>query len=182
MAIWSAEVKVDLHEVSLKNKPTEMLAASPKGTVPVLCLPNKVIDESLEIMRWALAINDPECWLSQYSDEQERDAYELIDKNDFEFKSWLDKYKYAVRFPEHPESYYRARCVEFLAVLEHRLEKNNFLSTNKLSFLDVAIFPFVRQFSMVDIQWFETCEYRSLRSWLDGILGLALFKDIMRKN
>jgi glutathione S-transferase len=181
MAVFNAGINVELHEVSLKHKPQAMLTASPKGTVPVLCVAGKVIDESLDIMRWALSIHDPDHWYCAYSETDKLIAQRLIHENDTDFKSWLDKFKYAERFPDHSADFYRQQCEAFLQTLDQRLQQQAYLLTTTLSFADVAIFPFVRQFSMVEKTWFDQCGYMHLRRWLNSLLDLALFKRVMAK-
>ncbi len=182
MAIFSAVIKVDIHEVSLKNKPQAMLEASSKGTVPVLCLEDKVIDESLDIMLWALTINDPDAWYSSYSEAEKNRGFALIDLNDNGFKPCLDKYKYADRFPEYSAEYYRQQCDSFLKQLNTRLEASEYLLGKNLSFADIAIFPFVRQFSMVDKAWFDQSQYSYLRGWLNTLISSLLFTQVMAKK
>ena len=154
-----------------------MLAISPKGTVPVLQLPDgKVLEESLDIMHWALAQNDPDHWLDagQGSDE-------LIQWNDGEFKYYLDRYKYADRYPEFPATYYRRKGEMFMAVLEERLNQDAYLGGNSFSLLDTAIFPFVRQFAAVDSQWFFASDYHFIAKWLNGLSTSDLFVSVMVK-
>lgn len=154
-----------------------MLAISPKGTVPVLQLPDgKVIDESLGIMRWALVQNDPDNWLGLAEDVDK-----LIQRNDGEFKYYLDRYKYADRYPESSESYYRGQAEIFLAELEHKLSQQPYLSGAHLGFLDAAIFPFIRQFAAVDSEWFHASDYRQLNIWLTAWLTSELFVSVMTK-
>jgi glutathione S-transferase len=182
MAIFTAGIEVELREVSLKNKPQDMLDVSRKGTVPVLCDGTKVIDESLDIMLWALAINDPDQWCSRYSETQKATAMQLIDENDNDFKNWLDKYKYADRHPEHEPEYYRHQGTNFLAKLDNNLQKQRHLITSAITMADIAIFPFVRQFSMVDREWFDQCDFKALRIWLDKLLEMPVFKLVMAKQ
>ena len=131
LAIAYSQQTVHLREIILKEKPAQMMQLSKKGTVPVLQLKNgKVLDESLDIMAWALAINDPNHWLAGNIQKM----LSLIDENDFEFKQWLDKYKYADRFPENDESYYRAQCEDFLSQLEQRLTNNLYLFSLSLHY------------------------------------------------
>lgn len=177
LAITYAGIPVEIREVQLRHKPGQMLAMSPKGTVPVLQLPDgKVIEESLDIMYWALAQNDPDNWRNT-SEDSER----LIQWNDGDFKYYLDRYKYADHYPEFPESYYRSQGEIFLAKLESKLTKNQYLSGNHFSILDAAIFPFIRQFAAVDNQWFLSSEYRCLNNWLNGLLASDLFVSVMVK-
>ena len=110
MALFNSDIQIDIHEVSLKNKPRAMLELSSKGTVPVLVVDDQVIDESLDIMLWALNINDPDGWYADYSEAEKSHAMQLITQNDEEFKGWLDKYKYADRHPEFSQDYYREKC------------------------------------------------------------------------
>lgn len=178
LAIAYSGQSVQLREIILKEKPAEMLALSSKGTVPVLALQSgEVLDESLDIMGWALSLNDPDQWLSENIHKQ----LALIDENDFEFKGWLDRYKYADRFPEYDERYYREQCEDFLVQLEQRLSKSKYLFSNKISLADIAIFPFIRQFAAVDQAWFEQSPYPHLQKWLDNRLNDALFKSVMHK-
>ncbi|MFT5320782.1 MAG: glutathione S-transferase [Pseudohongiellaceae bacterium] len=182
MALFNSAIEIDLHEVSLKNKPQAMLDLSSKGTVPVLLVDDNVIDESLDIMLWALANNDPDNWCSQYSETEKKYAMQLIRQNDTEFKEWLDKYKYADRHPEFSQAYYRQNCEKYLQVLEAALHSNSYLMGEKITLADIAIFPFIRQFSMVDKNWFDHCHYPTLRQWLSKLLGTGLFIRVMAKT
>jgi glutathione S-transferase len=181
MAIFIAGIDMELREVALKNKPQDMLDASRKGTVPVLCDGTKIIDESLDIMLWALGINDPDQWYSRYSEAEKTSAMQLIDESDNDFKRWLDKYKYADRHPEHTPEYYRHMCTNFLAKLDNSLKKQPHLITPAITLADIAIFPFVRQFSMVDRDWFDQCDFKAVRIWLETMLELPVFKRVMAK-
>ena len=175
MALRYSGVPLSIVEVSLKAKPAEMLAASPKGTVPVLvCADGSVIEQSLDIMHWALARHDPDNWL------QPRCAA-LIEENDTRFKVLLDRYKYAIRYPEHPMEYYRAQGAEFLQRLEDVLARSAYLAGPTLSLADVALAPFVRQFAHVDRDWFEQAPYPRLNAWLERFLASELFSSVMRK-
>jgi len=177
MALRYSGVPVDIIEVSLKAKPAEMLAISPKGTVPVLDADGQVIDESLEIMRWALAQNDPENWLL---DGDARIA-KLIETNDQGFKVHLNRYKYAERYPEQPMEVYRAEGVRFLQKLDELLEGRDYLLTDHPCLADIALLPFVRQFAHVDREWFAQTPYRRLQDWLQRFLASALFTSVMAK-
>jgi glutathione S-transferase len=175
MALRYAGIAVEIREISLMDKPAEFLAASPKATVPVLILRDgSVIDESLDIMRWALNQYDPDGWLIP-------DGIALIAENDSSFKRALDKYKYAVRFPEHPPEFYREQGEMFLAKLEQRLAQHAYLCSDKPGMADIAIFPFIRQFSGVDGGWFEAAHYPRVRVWLKGLVGGDLFLRVMEK-
>lgn len=178
MALRYAGISVETREVVLGDKPRHMLAVSPKGTVPVLVLPDgKVIDESLDIMAWALAQQDPDGWLTD-----NRLFQELITENDGSFKRALDQYKYATRFPEQSAEVYRQQGERFLARLEALLSEHAYLLSEKLTQADVAIFPFIRQFSMVDTDWFAEAPYPRLRQWLAGLLASELFNGVMQKQ
>ena len=181
MALRYANIDVEIREIALREKPAQMIAVSPKGTVPVLVLASgKVLEQSLDIMDWALAQSDVDEWIVQ-DQEVQKLSTDLIATNDGAFKQALDKYKYAIRFPENPPDVYRAQGEEFLKRLESLLQQNSHLCRNTVSKADVAIFPFVRQFFMVDNAWFETANYPALKTWLNGLLNSQLFIDVMHK-
>lgn len=182
LAIKVSGVQLELREVKLANKPESMLGYSPKGTVPVLVLPDgKVIDESLDIMQWALSQNDPAGWLPT-DNVMQSDVDELIATNDGEFKKHLDHYKYADRFPEQSMEAYRKQGEQFLVRLESRLQSSPFLLGEKISLADMALFPFIRQFAFVDKAWFDTADYPRLQAWLAGLLLSPLFLSVMDKH
>ncbi|MBA3696308.1 MAG: glutathione S-transferase [Methylotenera sp.] len=179
MALKYAGIEVEIREISLKNKPKYMLKLSPKATVPVLVLQNgTVLEESVDIMRWALQQHDSEGWLSTDSELTQQ----LIAENDGSFKQSLDKYKYAIRFPDQPPETYRAQGQVFLQKLESLLNHSKFLLKNQVGQADIAVFPFVRQFSGVDAAWFETAPYPKLKAWLKGLVESELFISIMEKQ
>jgi glutathione S-transferase len=178
LAIASSGVMVELREIELKHKPDAMLIASPKGTVPVLVLEDGlVIDESFDIMRWALQQNDPNNWLSSLNADEIK---QLIAFNDGEFKQALDRYKYADRYPEFPESH-RQQGEIFLAALEQRLEQTEYLADAHFTIADAAILPFIRQFAAVDSDWFNQADYPKTRLWLQQFVCSSLFTAIMVK-
>lgn len=182
MALRYANVEVEIREISLRDKPSAMLQASPKGTVPVLVLQNgMVLEESLHIMRWALQQQDSADWqrLKQPALQQLIDG--LIVENDGAFKRALDRYKYPDRFPEQSQAEYRAQGEVFLQLLEDRLNAETFLLGDRLSLADVAIFPFIRQFAAVDAAWFELSPYPKLRAWLATLVASDLFTSVMEK-
>nr|WP_062268227.1 glutathione S-transferase [Endozoicomonas arenosclerae] len=182
LALTYSGSELEHREILLKNKPQAMLEASPKGTVPVLVLPEgKVIDESLDIMLWALAVNDPQNWLPESSEDKSA-IMALIKKNDFEFKSQLDRYKYADRHPEHPMEYYRSQGELFLEQLDSLLSNQDYLMGDKLTLADMAIAPFIRQFAHVDRDWFYSTRYENLQQWLKAFLESKLFIQIMIKH
>lgn len=177
MALIAAGIPWRHCEISLRDKPAAMIAASPKGTVPVLVLATgEVIDQSLAIMLWALGQNDGQNWLVDMND-----SLALISVCDETFKPALDRYKYFTRHPEKTQSQYRAEGEIFLALLEGLLQKHPYLAGDDLRLGDIAIFPFVRQFSKVDIAWFRDCPYPRLREWLAELEESDLFRMAMRK-
>ena len=180
MAIAVSKQRVELREVDLKQKPEELVAISPKATVPVLQLTNGgILEESLDIMHWALNINDPANWLT--GSEQQLTA-DLININDNDFKLHLDHYKYADRFPENSLEYYRKNASNFPNRLDELLRRNTFLLSGQPSLVDVAIFPFIRQFAFVDKNWFDGMSWGNLQNWLDYFLKSNLFESIMKKH
>ena len=182
MAVAYSGAQVDIVEVSLKAKPAEMLERSPKGPVPVLVLEDQVLEQSLDIMHWALAQNDPQNWsMADDANAQQRIA-ELITENDSTFKTDLDRYKYAVRYPEFTQEQYRARGEVFLQKLEGLLCGRDFLITDHLTLADTALAPFVRQFCFVDPDWFWQSPYSKLQGWLQRFLQSTLFIDAMAKR
>lgn len=171
--------QVELREVRLNNKPRQMILASAKATVPVLCLPDgRVIDESLEIMQWAIDAGKKTQQLCGMGNSKQCQL-DLINDNDHMFKPWLDRYKYHVRYPEHPLEHYRYNAEQFLAVLEARLNSTTYLFGPHPQLADLAIMPFVRQFAGVDRQWFDDSQYASVRGWLAGWLDSGVFKSAM---
>ncbi|HEX8579620.1 MAG TPA: glutathione S-transferase [Allosphingosinicella sp.] len=174
-ALAVAGMRYELREVKLREKPAPMLTASPKGTVPVFVVPEgEVIDESLEVMRWALSRCDPEGWL-------QRDDAALIAANDEHFKIDLDAYKYPERHTGDPLEH-RDRGLAFLRILEFRLSASDQLSGSARGVTDAAIMPFVRQFSAVDRDWFDSQQLPHLRAWLNNHLRSDLFKLIMLRT
>ncbi len=175
LALAVSETMCELREVKLANKPQAMLDASPKGTVPVLVLPDgTVIDESIDIMRWALARKDPERWL-------ERDDRDVIATNDGAFKRDLDRYKYPDRYGSDPLAH-RAAGMDFLAQLDARLATSDQLCGAARGIADMAIFPFVRQFASVDRDWFDAQPLPHLQRWLVAHLASPLFATIMVRH
>jgi glutathione S-transferase len=175
MAIAVSGVQVELREVVLRDKPRELIAASAKATVPVLLLPDgEVIDESLDIMRWALSQNDPENWLVESNDE-------LISANDGPFKQALDRYKYPHRYDLTDGTEYRDVALMHLVSLNERLSVAPYLGGDWKSMTDVAIFPFVRQFAATDQTWFDALPLPALQAWLAGFISSDLFSQIMTR-
>lgn len=176
LAILSSEQQVALREIVLKDKPSAFLTASPKATVPVLQLADRVIEESRDIMLWALGQADPEGWL-----EMPTEGTALMDTCDGPFKTALDHTKYAVRFPERDLAADRAEALGFLRVLNARLEAAPFLMGARQSLADIAILPFVRQFANTDRAWFDAQNLTPLTRWLDNFLTSKRFAAVMQK-
>lgn len=174
-------ISVGLREVELRNKPATMLTASPKGSVPILILPDgRVIDESWDIMLWALRQHDPQGWLGK--DEcHVQAALPWVTENDTTFKYNLDRYKYPERFPEQPQSAYRSAGERFLQQLEQRLSTTPYLLGETFTLADVALLPFSRQFAAVDSDWFTAAPYPAVRAWLEQFTSSALFSLVMQK-
>ncbi|GGP27349.1 glutathione S-transferase [Silvimonas amylolytica] len=181
LALAASQTPVLHHEVSLRDKPAAMLAISPKGTVPVLHLVDgTVLEQSLEIMVWALKHNDPQGWLegSGWDDE----ARQLVATNDGEFKRNLDRYKYPERFPERDQAGHRQQGEVFLQTLDNHLAGQAWLAGARAGLVDMAILPFVRQFAHVDKDWFAEAPYPHVRSWLERFLESELFAGVMEKR
>jgi len=175
LAIAYSGIQVELREVELKNKPTELLEISPKATVPVLqCLDATIIDESRDIMSWALQQYDPDNWLESIN-------HPLIDENDHTFKKALDYYKYSDRFPAYSQAHYREQGELFLIKVDILLKKHDFIQNNHLSYVDMALFPFIRQFYFVNTTCFESAPYPHLNAWLQALLSSDIFSSIMSK-
>jgi glutathione S-transferase len=175
MAIAVSGVQVELREVVLRDKPPQMMEASPKGTVPVLVLPDgEVLEESLDIMHWALDRNDPEHWLAHADDE-------LIATNDGPFKRALDRYKYPHRYDLPDGLAHREEGLSHLTSLNSTLSTAPFLGGEQSGFTDIALFPFVRQFAATDQAWFDALPLPAVQNWLFWLAGSALFADVMAR-
>jgi len=180
MALVESNIEFDIYEISLRNKPHEMLAISPKGTVPILKINQLVMDESLDIMKWAYQNNNSSKSLFlELEDKEITDR--LIELNDGNFKESLDCYKYFERYPNKSMEEHRESCYFFLDILEKRLQANLFLIGDKRTFVDICIFPFIRQFMNVDKAWFNDSEYKKIRKWLKSLIESVLFKTVMAK-
>jgi glutathione S-transferase len=165
----------EVREVALRNKPPEMLRLSPKGTVPVLVLPDgSVIDESLDIMLWALGRSDPEGWLAPAG------MLELIKRFDSHFKHHLDRYKYPSRFEGADSLGSRAAASEDLMLLEERLVRTEYLTGASVALADMAIMPFARQFANVDSGWFASQPWSAVQRWLQALVESERFVRIMQ--
>ena len=178
MAIQLAGIKCELREVRLNNKPDHMLEVSPKGTVPVLVLGDKVIDESNDIINWVL--NDHKIFEVNLSDEQSNLTNNLIKLFDEKFKFHLDRYKYATRYENSDVELHRSKCLEMLVNLEKIVHDGNWIFGENINKLDISILPFIRQFRIADPTWFDSQEdIKKLQNVLYNFLESNLFKDIM---
>ncbi|WJG10051.1 glutathione S-transferase [Aliiglaciecola sp. LCG003] len=194
LAIFKSKQSVELRDVVLKDKPAEMLAASPKGTVPILVLASsKVIDESLDIMLWALTQSDPNNLLRTEvrnspesvsglkSSAQLAEILSLINRFDHEFKTCLEAYKCAKRYHESNLLDCRQACEVYIQDLEQRLNGHNYLIDDKESLADIALLPFIRQFAKVERQWYLQSPYPQLKAWLNQYLHSRMFTKVMAK-
>lgn len=183
MAVLLAEVPVNLRAIVLKNKPEEMIRASPKSEVPVLILDNgRVIDQSLDIMLWALGENDPHNLLYSEVPLALAEMLCLVERNDTEYREDLSQYKCAKRYHKDTEAFYRQRCEVFLMGLEQRLSESKYFQGETLGLVDVAILPFVRQFAKVDRRRFLQGPYPLLQQWLKNNLESVVFSKAMLKT
>ena len=180
-AIRSSQIIVEVREIKLQEKPSEFLKSSPKGTVPVLITNSgEVLEESLDIINWALNRNDPDKWLAKGKLESHKIA-KLLDDLGNKFKPNLNKYKYPNRFSWIDQFLYREKNLCFIEKLNSYLEKNKPLNCGHLTLLDYAIFPFFRQFRNVDQQWFEKLNFIFLNKWINQIIDSQDFSSIMKK-
>ena len=182
LALQAAAQAVEHREIALKSKPAEMLRASPKGTVPVLVLADgTVLEQSLDIMRWALGRSDPQGWLG--GDEAGReDAWSLIAQNDGDFKFHLDRYKYPHRYGLDCGVAHRDMARGFLHLLQDRLAQHGFLAGARFGLADAAIAPFVRQFAHTDPVWFAAQPWARLAQWLQDFEASSAFARVMEKH
>lgn len=181
LAISVSGIEVELREILLREKAPELLEVSPKATVPVLVeLNGNVIEESLDIMDWALAENDPERWMTPSIGDQAQ-MRALIEQCETEFKTHLDHYKYSNRYKDVDGDKEREIACKYLWHLNSRLESNEFLFGKSLSFADMAIVTFVRQFANVDREWFDQAPWSDLHRWLNAFLKSEKFASIMTK-
>ncbi|WP_281346870.1 glutathione S-transferase [Sphingorhabdus profundilacus] len=175
MAVAVSGMNVELREVVLRDKPPELLAISSKATVPVLVKNDgEIIDESLDIMRWALAQNDPEGWLSVIDED-------LISANDGPFKQALDRYKYPHRFGLADGLDSREEALVHVQRLNQILSEKPYLGGRTASLTDIAIFPFIRQFAATDRIWFDGHPLDGIKKWLGELVNSTLFDTMMRR-
>jgi len=182
MSLLLADIPVELREVALRNKPAEMLALSPKATVPVLELVDgTVLEESLDIMHWAWQHIDDESGVKYVPEQALTELIAPLTQSTGSFKVYLDKYKYADRYPEQSAQEYRQQAEIYLHQLAKQLAEQQFLFGTQWSFADIAIAPFIRQFSRVDPEWFAKCEHSKVREWLYRVLESREFQTVMKK-
>ena len=181
MALISASIDFEIFEISLRKKPKEMLKISPKGTVPILINGKDIIDESLDIMYWAYSVSDQSNHYKSLSQEEIRRSKALIVINDNDFKFHLDKYKYSSNGNELSSKNLYKSCLFFIDILEKNLLDTNFLVTNNLSYADIAIFPFIRQFANINLEQFMKNEFKRTREWLSTMTNENFFLKAMEK-
>lgn len=182
LALAYAGVRLELREVDLNALPASLVELVPDNqTVPVLHLPDgQIIDESWDVLLWAVRRNDPDNWLGE-AESCLVEAEQWIEMNDYSFKTDLDHYKYADRYPEHPAAYYREEASEFIQELEDQLSQGRYLLGERLSIADIGILPFIRQFALVDKDWFDQAPYPHVQAWLEAFLNSELFAAVMDK-
>ena len=180
MALHLAEIKCEIREVRLSNKPEQMLEVSPKGTVPILILEDKVIDESYDIVNWV--IEESNIFDGNLDSDQIDLTESLIKKFDDDFKHHLDRYKYATRYENTDSEFHRAKCLKVLIDLETIVSKGKWMFGEKLNKLDISILPFIRQFRIANPEWFDSLEEISrIKNILKNYLDSEEFKKVMFK-
>ncbi len=178
IALKYSDIDVEHREIELRNKPQSMLLASPKGTVPVLCIGDRVLDQSVDIMRWAIDQSDPAGW----GNVDDAMAQAWIQKNDGPFKVLLDQYKYPNRFPELDQAAVLKEALQIMLLpMEQSLQATQYLMGDQMTWVDVAIFPFIRQFSMVDLKGFDDLPIPAVKKWLAQHIESELFHSVMHK-
>ena len=181
LAVTISQTKVELREILLRDKPAQFVTASPKATVPVLQLPDgHVIEESLDVMMWALRRNDPEGWLACMEANPEK-VSRFFERLDGPFKHHLDRYKYASRYDKEAALIHRQEGAEILAEFNAILASQPALSGEDLGLLDFGSLPFVRQFRIADPEWFDAEDWPHLQAWLMAFLDSSLFAAVMKK-
>ena len=176
LAIYVSNIKVQLREILLRDKAPEFLLASAKGTVPVLVTQKEVIEESLDIMVWSLKQEDPEHWLNMPTE-----GYNWISRNDGPFKKALDHTKYSTRFPDLDAKLERAKALEFLTDLNLQIGNSKWMFGKNCSLADMALLPFIRQFSNIDSHWFYSQNLPNVQKWLNYFLETNHFLQVMKK-
>jgi len=176
LAIASAGVEVELREILLRDKAPEFLEVSPSATVPCLVADDKIIDESRDIMVWALGKSDPDGWL-----DMPDEGNGIIDLIEGPFKTALDRYKYSTRYKDADRENERTKASSFLLDLDARLANRPFLFGDRVTLADTATLPFIRQFAMTDKTWFDVQDWPHLSHWLGAFLASERLAQIMKK-
>ena len=180
MALKLTNIKCEIREVRLNNKPKQMIDKSPKGTVPVLVLQKKVIDESNDIIEWALSSNN--IFDGNIDHDQIDLTNNLIELFDSKFKYNLDRYKYATRYENINKDKHKKACLEILINLENLISNEGWILGSKINKLDISILPFIRQFRIADIEWFDKQnKIKGVQKILFNFLDSNLFKEVMYK-
>ncbi len=183
LTLLLSEQDIIIRAITLKDKPQTMLKASPKGTVPVLVLTDgTVIEESMEIMLWALEQSDPNNLLPQDKPDIQQAIIKLIQRGDDEFKHPLEQYRAAKRYHRDSEIHWREQCESFIEELEQRLSTNSYFVGNSASLADYSFIPFMRQFGRVDRKWFANAPYPNVKAWLSTQLQSRLYAKMMTKH
>jgi len=180
LALLASGIRCEMREIALSQKPDSMLAVSPKGTVPVLVLKDKVLEESLDIMHWAMAQGDPQCW-STAGQSNDAQAQAWVRSCDDEFKKNLDRYKYPNRYALSDGLAHRGMGAQFLLKLNAQLEKTPYLMGGDWCWVDAAIAPFVRQFARTDRDWFDAQAWSALKVWLENFEQSPAYSEVMHK-
>ena len=180
LILKKCDIKVSLREVELKDKPEELLRASPKATVPLLILPNKVLDESMDIIFWALSIKDPYNLLDSWN-EDKLASKQFLDSLDNNFKHHLDRYKYSARFKPKDKNIHRELAMTWIKTIEVRFLKNAYLSGKNIGLFDYICLPFIRQFRIADSDWFDSQKLPNVHQRLSQFLNSDLYKQVMQK-
>ena len=184
MTLGVANINYEHREVLLRSKPTELVQVSAKATVPVLVVEQQVLEESIDIMKWALARHDPRGWLAPETEQQNR-AEARVNTFEQNFKPNLDAYKYGSTANEEERTKQtdaRVKCEEVLAELNDNLDATGALQGEQPGFTDVAIFPFIRQYAAIDTKRWQALPFGSLHAWLDGWLHNPIFLNVMQKH
>ena len=180
MALKLTNTKCEIREVRLNNKPKQMIDKSPKGTVPVLVLQKEVIDESNDIIEWALSSNN--IFDGNIDHDQIDLTNNLIELFDSKFKYNLDRYKYATRYENINKDKHKKECLEILINLENVISNEGWILGSKINKLDISILPFIRQFRIADIEWFDKQnKIKGIQKILFNFLDSNLFKEVMYK-
>ena len=178
MALQLTNIKCEIREVRLNNKPKHMLEVSPKGTVPVLILNDRTIEESMEVIDWAL--NQKNVFEGNLKENQIKISNELIERFDDEFKYHLDRYKYASRYGDVDEIHHRKKCEKILLEIEDIISDEEWFFGKKINKLDISILPFIRQFRIADADWFDNHKrLKKVKNYLHNFLASKILKDVM---